>query len=100
MTEGKLAKGKIAFASETAPTESDEILRGVVFGAVDNAEIFAAAHLQGGLNKSLLAASNELARLDHHPFATIICQILPPSDCVKDGVLVAERDRAPLRARY
>lgn len=100
MAEGEFTKRKIAFASEAALTESNYICRCVVFGTVDDAEILVASHLQSGLNKSLLAAGNERARLDHHPFATITGQILPPSDCISDGVLIAERNRAPLRARY
>ena len=43
MAEGEFAKGEIAFASETALTESDQLLRCVVFGAVDDPEIFRAA---------------------------------------------------------
>ena len=40
MAEREFAKGEIAFASETALAESDQILRCVVFGAVDDPEIF------------------------------------------------------------
>jgi hypothetical protein len=45
VAEGEFAKGEIAFASEAALAESGEIRRGVVFGAVDDAEIFVAAYL-------------------------------------------------------
>src|SRR5262249_55844250 len=69
-------------------------------GAVNDAQVFAAAHLQSGLNKSLLASCNERARLDHHPFAAVGGQSLPPFDGVTNRFLACKRDRAPLRARY
>ena len=50
MAEGEFAKREIAFASETALTESDQMVRCVVSGTVDDPEIFSAAYLQSGLN--------------------------------------------------
>jgi len=71
MTESELAKGEIALGAEAALAQSDEIFRRIVFGAIDDAEIFLAAHLQSGLDESFATACDELARLDHDAFAAI-----------------------------
>jgi len=52
VTEGELAKGEIAFASQTTLTEPDKIFRCVVLRAINDAEVFPASHLQSGLNET------------------------------------------------
>ena len=97
VTEGELAKGEIAFASEATLTKPDEIFGRIVFGAIDDAEIFRAAHLQGRLNEAFLAARDELARLYYDAFAAVTGQRFPPCDGIADGGLVGS-SRVDLQA--
>jgi hypothetical protein len=45
VTKGEFAKGEIALASQAALAQSHKIFVGVVFRAIDDAEIFVAADL-------------------------------------------------------
>src|SRR5260221_7053537 len=100
VSKSKLAKREIAFAPKAAFTQPDKIFRCIVFGAVNDAEVFLPAHLQRGLNETFLAPGNEVTWLDHHPFAAAAGQCLPPGDCVTDCCFILKRDHAPVRSGY
>jgi hypothetical protein len=49
------------------------------------------------LDQALLAASDKLARFDHHAFAAAAGKRLPPHDGIMDSALVTKREPAPSR---
>src|SRR5689334_6846141 len=53
VTEGEFAQGQVALAAQAALAEPGEVLGGVIFRAIDDAEIFAAAHLERRLKEAL-----------------------------------------------
>src|SRR5262245_859404 len=99
IAKGKLPKCQITLAAQTAFTKPNKVCRSIILRTIDDAEIFAATNLERRLNKTFLALSDKLARLDDHAFAAAVRQRLPPSDGLTRLTLVRERDLSPLRAR-
>src|SRR5262249_35676678 len=95
VAEGELAQGEIALAGEAARAEPDQIFRRIVLRTINDAQIFAPAHLQGGLTQSLLPPGDEGAGLDAHALAAAGGQRLPPRDGATDRAFVVERDPTP-----
>src|SRR6266849_4880351 len=62
------------------PNEPFEIFCRCVFRAVDDAEIFTTATLNGRLHEAAPAFGDELQRLHDHAFAAASGQFLPPTD--------------------
>jgi hypothetical protein len=67
--EGELAEGEGAFVAEASAAEAAEVLLGGVFGAVDQAEVFAAAAFDPGLGEAAFAAVDHVEWFDDHAFA-------------------------------
>jgi hypothetical protein len=66
--------------AETALAQADEVFRGVVVRAVDDAQGIAAAAFQGWLDKAASPAGEEVGRLHYHALASGGGQLLPPAD--------------------
>src|SRR5262245_47181176 len=56
VAERELVERELALAGKAAPAQPLDVLRRVVFRAVDDAQIFPAAHLQGRLDEAFRAA--------------------------------------------
>ena len=97
--EDELALGHRALVAEPALLEPDEVFRGIIFGTVDDAEIFAAAAFHRRLDQTTRAAGDERARLHHHAFATRGGHGFPPGGGLGDGVRVIEINFPPAGGR-
>src|SRR5690349_19729129 len=67
--EGEFAEREGAFVAETAGTQACEVFGRCVFRTVNDAEVFAAAAFDGGLNEAALAFGDEIERFNDHAFA-------------------------------
>jgi hypothetical protein len=67
--EGELADGERSLAAEAAIAEALEVLGGAVLGAVDDAQVLAAAALEGRLDQALGPAGDEVERLNYDALA-------------------------------
>src|SRR5579884_1475828 len=62
----ELAQRQRPLGAQAAGAQALEVLGGGVLGAVDDAEVFAAAALHGRLHQPAGAADDKIERLDHH----------------------------------
>ena len=93
--QGKFAQGEGLLGFDIAPAQFFEIFGGGVFGAVDDAEVFAASAFDGGLNQpAFFVACNEIQGFDDHAFASLCCFFFPPCSGVGTTLRVVEIDDA------
>src|SRR5690348_17923777 len=64
--QGELTDGEAALGVQPTLAQAIQIRRLGVVGAVDDAQVLAAAALDGGLDEAALAAHDELQWLDDH----------------------------------
>ena len=79
--EGEFAHGQGALATQATRAQAVEVFGQRIFGAVDDAEVLAAATFDRGLNRPTPAFLDEAERLDDHTFSTFFGVIGPPSNC-------------------
>ena len=78
--QGELASGQGAFAGDGPLAEAGEVRLEGVFGAVDQAQVLAAADLDGGLDEVATGAgavADEVDGFDDHAFAAAVGERLP-----------------------
>jgi hypothetical protein len=86
----RMASPRFRFVAVTEPVD----LSGFgVFGAVGDAQVFAAAAFVGGLRESFAAMGDKGDRFDDHAFAPGGGELLPPGDRRGLAVVVGDVDR-------
>jgi hypothetical protein len=81
-------RDRLARTQPSCPrAQSLEVLRHVVLGPVDDAQVLRSTALHRGLEQPSPATRDEAERLDHHPLAAAPRELLPP----RGGVALARR---------
>jgi hypothetical protein len=78
--ESEFTQGEGPFVREAARAEPAEVVFSGVFGAVDDAQVFAAAAFDAGLGEAALVAVDDVEGFDHHALTSGVGELLPPLD--------------------
>jgi hypothetical protein len=80
--------------AEASVSQSRQMLIGRIVGAVNDAEVFRSAALNGRLHQPLLTPRDKIQRLDYHSLTTAVGESAPPGDALLFACRYGDIDRA------